>query len=111
MRPAHGDLLHAALAYLGGVAGEHGGEGVAAGAGQQGAEGVWNMKIGEEARPCGWRGGFGSTDEIPEEPTGRSAAYLNKISRKTQPRAEFVTIHMLRPAHCALRDFTAAAAR
>ena len=48
LQPAHIDLLHAALAYLGGVVGEHGGEGVAAGAGQQGAEGVWNIKIGEK---------------------------------------------------------------
>jgi len=38
------DLLHAALAYLGGVVGEHGDEVVAAGAGQQGAEGVWKIK-------------------------------------------------------------------
>ena len=42
------DLLHAALAYLGGVVGDHGDEVVAAEAGQQGAEGVWKIKIGEE---------------------------------------------------------------
>jgi hypothetical protein len=95
------DLLHAALAYLGGVVGEHGDEVVAAGAGQQGAEGVWKIKNWREERPCGRRGSFRSFDETGGwdrlmEPASAPPRTYNLDEDAAE--AKFITIHMLRPA-------------